>query len=180
MSLQRPKALDPYAQLPVVGSFQVLSDDVADGRELSVDHIAPDNAQRGGNQSPHLTWSGFPAQTKSFVVSCFDPDAPTPSGFWHWTVVDLPFSTTELTRGVGSGDRGLPHGAFHVRNDAGTADYTGAAPPPGDGEHRYFFVVHAVDTPSLGVDRTASPTAVAFNLVFHTLARAIIVPTFQQ
>ncbi|RIJ70224.1 YbhB/YbcL family Raf kinase inhibitor-like protein [Nakamurella silvestris] len=180
MSLQRPKAADPYSQLPPVPSFTVVSDDITDGRELAVDHIFSGGGQHGGNQSPHLSWSGFPIQTKSFVVSCFDPDAPTPSGFWHWTVIDLPFSTTDLNRGVGSGDRGLPHGAFHVRNDMGTADYAGAAPPQGDGEHRYYFVVHAVDTPTLGVDRTTTPAAVAFNLAFHTLARAIIVPTYQR
>ena len=44
--------------------------------------------------------------------------------------------------------------------------------------HRYFFVVHAVDVPTLGVDASASATVVAFNLVFHTLARAILVPVF--
>jgi phosphatidylethanolamine-binding protein (PEBP) family uncharacterized protein len=54
------------------------------------------------------------------------------------------------------------------------------APPPGDQVHRYFFVVHAVGEEKLGVDADASPTAVSFNLAFKTLARAIIVGTYQH
>jgi hypothetical protein len=37
-----------------------------------------------------------------------------------------------------------------------------------------------VDVESLGVDDEASAAAVSFNLVFHTLARAQIVGTFQR
>jgi Raf kinase inhibitor-like YbhB/YbcL family protein len=174
VSLDRPPTPDPYLLLPSVGSFSVTSSDVRDGERLGDEF-----AQATGNVSPQLAWSGFPAETKSFAVTCFDPDAPIPSGFWHWVVVDLPGSVTELARGAGAaGGAGLPKGAFHVRGDMGTADYTGAAPPDGDGVHRYFFVVHALDVETLGVPDTASPAFVSFNLVFHTLARAQIVPTY--
>ncbi len=173
MSLQRPVAPDPYQLLPEVGSFTVTSTDVTDGKQL-------DEAQAfaGGNTSPQLSWEGFPAETKGFVVTCYDPDAPTPSGFWHWILVGLPASVTELPTGAGTTER-LDNGAFHIRNDFSTKNFGGAAPPAGDQVHRYYFVVHAIDVEALDIDGEASAAVVSFNLAFHTLARAIITPTYQ-
>ena len=176
MDLTRPIAPDPYPLLPAVPSFGVTSEDVADGTPMPAAHTAD-----GGDRSPQLTWHGFPAETRSFVVSCFDPDAPTPAGFWHWTVVDLPAGTTSLPAGAGSPDgAALPAPAYQTRNDGGTTGYTGAAPPAGDHVHRYAFAVHALDVESLDLTPETTPTAVAFNALFHTIARATITPTFQR
>ncbi len=168
-------AHDPYAALPQVPTFTLTSSDVADGVELPP-------AQVGGQDvSPQLSWSGFPPATKSFAVTVYDPDAPTASGYWHWAVANLPVGTTELATGAGDDEgTGLPDGAVQLRNDAGRRGFAGAAPPEGHIAHRYFVVVHAVDVERLDLPHDASPAVLGFNLFFHTLARARIVPWYQR
>jgi Raf kinase inhibitor-like YbhB/YbcL family protein len=176
VDLTRPIAPDPYTLLPAVPTFTLTSDDVADGTPMPTAHAADGDAV-----SPHLTWTGFPPETRSFVVSCFDPDAPTPAGYWHWTVVNLPVTTTSLPTGAGASDGDLlPEPAFQTRNDAGTTGYTPAAPPAGDHVHRYVFAVHALDVETLDLTPDATPTVVAFTALFHTVARATLTPTFQR
>jgi hypothetical protein len=176
MSLDRPTAPDPYELLPQVAAFTLTSSDIQDSQPMDTELAHP--SVGGKNISPELRWSGFPAETRSFVVTCFDPDAPTGSGFWHWVLVGLPSNVTELPRGAGAGS-GLPQGAFHVRNDYSERSYGGPAPPAGDGDHRYLFAVHAVDVEKLEVSEDVSPAFVGFNLAFHALARAVIRPTFK-
>lgn len=158
----------PYDFLPKVPAFDLTSRDLTDGGTLPDAH-----AHAHGNESPHLAWSGFPAETRGFAVTCFDPDAPTASGWWHWLALDLPAGTTELDRGAGASDGALPGGAFHVRNDFPGHRYDGAAPPPGPA-HRYVFAVHALDVPTLGLAADTPAAVVGFNLTFHTVARALL------
>jgi len=172
----RAQPPSPYDLLPEVPAFTLDSDDIAEGELIALDHVHHAGGYDGKNISPHLRWSGFPPETKSFAVTCYDPDAPTGSGFWHWVVFNIPATVTELPRGAGSGE-GLPEGAITVRNDAGTKDYAGPFPPKGE-THRYLFAVHAVDTEKLGPDADASCAVVGFHLTFHTLARGVITAKF--
>ncbi|HXZ99755.1 MAG TPA: YbhB/YbcL family Raf kinase inhibitor-like protein [Candidatus Binatia bacterium] len=177
-ALMRTQPPDPYDLLLEVASFTLTSDDIRDGETLPRAHVH--DSAGGENRSPQLRWSGHPVETQGFVVTCFDPDAPTASGFWHWVLVGIPADVTELPQGAGDAKAPLPPGAFHVRNDFGSPAYGGAAPPPGDRPHRYIFAVHALDTDRLGVERTVSPAVVGFNLAFHTLARATLRATYQR
>ncbi len=171
---------NPYEQLPAVDSFELTSEDVRDGEKLAMPQVSGIFGAGGEDLSPQLSWSGFPSSTRSFVVTCYDPEAPTASGFWHWAVVDIPRSVTELPRGAGD-EQGsqLPAGAFQLRNDAGGARYIGAAPPDGHGKHHYYFVVHAVDVESLGVGADATPAFLGFNLFSHTVGRAMLVAWYE-
>ena len=178
---ERPTPPSPYDVLPQVPGFQVTSTDVTDGRPLSAPQVSGVMGAGGEDRSPQLSWSGFPEGTRSFAVTVFDPDAPTHSGFWHWVVADIPVSVTELPSGAGDQQgSGLPEGAVQLRNDAGFPGFVGAAPPAGHGVHRYFVTVHAVDVERLDVPPDASPAFLGFNLFSHTLARAVLVGTYEQ
>lgn len=154
-------------------TFTLTSTGFTDGGAL------PDaQVQAKGNRSPQLSWSGAPEGTKSFAVTCYDPDAPTGSGFWHWTVANIPADVTELAEGASPA--GLPRGAVEGRTDFGEPGFGGAAPPPGHGPHRYIFTVFAVDTERLDVTRENSGAVFGFNLHFHTLARASITGVYEN
>jgi len=169
----------PYDFMPELPSFSAESEDVADGQQMADAQVYSGFGMSGQNVSPHLRWHGFPPETQSFAVTCFDPDAPTGSGFWHMVLLGVPASVTELPTGAVSGDKsGLPKGAFCVRNDYGSQDFGGAAPPKGDPPHRYVFAVHALDTEDLGIDASVSPAVAGFNLRFHTIARGMIIPVY--
>jgi Raf kinase inhibitor-like YbhB/YbcL family protein len=87
---------------------------------------------------------------------------------------------TELPVGAGGGKfEGLPEGAVQARNDYGSKGFGGAAPPAGDGPHRYVFTVYAVDQEKLGPDSDASPAVVGFNLRFHAIARAQLIGEYE-
>ena len=72
------------------GSFQLTSPDIAEGQHLDQKFVLQGFGCDGGNTSPALAWRGAPEGTKSYVVTLYDPDAPTGSGWWHWVAFDSP------------------------------------------------------------------------------------------
>ena len=171
--------VDPYAALQKLrpaGSFTVTSEDFTDGGPLARPQWSV--AAGGVDRSPQLSWSGFPDRTRSFAVTCLDPDAPSGSGWWHWAVANLPLSTTSLEAGAGGhGGPALPDSAIVLRNEDGDRGFGGAAPPRGTGTHRYVFVVHALDVPSLDLDPGSSPAVLGIRCFVHGLARGILTGT---
>ncbi|MEY9836593.1 YbhB/YbcL family Raf kinase inhibitor-like protein [Streptacidiphilus sp. EB103A] len=171
---------DPYEFLPKVPSFRLSSRTVCNGHPLSTAQLSGIFGVPGGKDiSPQLYWSGFPKKTKSFVVSMYDPEAPTGSGFWHWIVEDIPAATTSLPENAGAlGSTILPAGAIQLDGDAGTARYIGGAPPAGSGVHDYTVTVTALDEAVTGLPATTSGALLGFEIDSHTIARAtMVLPT---
>jgi len=154
---------NPYDFLPEAPTFQLTSTDFEEGGTLPSPQSSKAFGVEGGEDlSPALSWTGAPDDTKSFVLTCYDPDAPTVSGFWHWIVYDLPPTCTSLPAGAGTADSGLlPEGAKMLKNDAGFPGFCGAAPPPGHGDHRYIFCVSSMGIESLPIDASSTSPAVS-------------------
>lgn len=170
---------DPLARLPDVPTFSLTSPAFAHGSLMPVEQRSAQSPVTGGrDESPELRWEGAPAETKSFALTCYDPDAPTGSGFWHWLVLNIPAVANQLPSGAGdsSGSK-LPEGSVQLPNDAGLSQYVGAAPPAGHGSHRYFFILTALDTDTLDIPSGTSPARIGSMITRHTIGRAVLVGT---
>ncbi len=154
--------------------FSLSSPDLVDGL-FPTAHLANGFGCTGGNLSPALVWSHVPAGTQSFALQVHDPDAPTGSGFWHWTVYNIPAHVTALARGAGGSAVGLPAPAFGGHNDfhdtgvgGANGNYGGPCPPVGDAPHRYVFTLYALSVPDLhvasGIPRTGTAALHGFVL----------------
>lgn len=160
-------------------TFIVQSTDMQAGKPLQQQQVFNSFGCSGGNISPQLSWQGEPAGTKSFAITAYDPDAPTGSGWWHWTVVNLPVTTHSLATGIGAeGGKDLPTGVVQGRNDFGYSGFGGACPPVGNKPHHYHFTVWALKTDKLPLDAQASGAMVGFMLNANVLAKTELVATY--
>lgn len=166
-------ALLAMSQTAFAAGFTVKTPDFTNGGMMSMAQVF--GGCKGGNHSPALSWSGEPAGTQSFAITLFDPDAPTGSGFWHWTLFNLPPTLHSLPADAGdAGSIALPPGAVEGRNDFGLNHYAGPCPPPGP-PHHYQLTVYALKISKLPLDADTSGARVGFQLHFNTLAKAQIV-----
>ena len=97
----------------------------------------------GEDVSPPLAWSNVPEGTRSFAIFCHDPDAPLVTargdyGFVHWVAYNIPASVDSLAEG----SDGYTAGG----NDFQKQGYGGPMPPPGHGQHHYYFWILALDS----------------------------------
>ena len=160
-------------------AFVLRSGSFADHGQLPKDFVHHAMGAGGDNVSPDLSWEGAPEGTQSFALTMYDPDAPTGSGFWHWYVIDLPASVSELPANAGAqGGARLPAGARQIRNDYGSYAWGGVCPPPGDKPHRYIFTVHALSVERIDVPDDAPAALTGFMVNAHTLAKASFTATY--
>lgn len=201
--------------------MQLTSTSFADGQRIPARYAAgkPD-AQSvvtfSDNLNPQLAWSGAPAGTQSFALICHDPDVPSKGDdvnqadrevpaslprvdFFHWLLVDLPPTVTQIAEGefsTGFTTRGKPgpaspHGARQGLNDytgwfAGNADmsgnyhgYDGPFPPFNDSIiHHYVFTVFALDVPRLAVEGSFNGAQARAAMEGHVLAQAMLTGTY--
>ena len=150
-------------------SFQLLVAGFAEGETIPKPHTC-----EGPDVSPALSWSGAPAETKSFILIVDDPDAPV--GTWnHWLLYDIPATAQSLDEGTKLGQIGLDG-----VNDFGRRGYGGPCPPRGHGPHRYFFKLFAVDVASLGLPAGARRAGLDRALRNHLLAEAQYMGRYQR
>ncbi|MEE4210721.1 MAG: YbhB/YbcL family Raf kinase inhibitor-like protein [Parvularcula sp.] len=153
--------------------FVLTSDTIAEGQQLGKAQIFNGFGCEGGNQAPHLSWSGAPEGTQAFAITAYDPDAPTGSGWWHWFAFNLPADTDEIPVGGA-----MPEGAVVLANDYGVAAFGGACPPPGE-VHRYVFTVHALGA-ELQLDGSVSNALAGYMVNANTLATAKITAVYTR
>ncbi len=153
--------------------FTLTSPTIKPGATLTEAQVFQGFGCTGKNVSPALKWSGAPAGTKSFALTVYDPDAPTGSGWWHWVVINLPATVTELPEGAGATDgKSLPAGSTQVRTDFGAPGFGGACPPKGDKPHRYIFTVYALKTDKLDVPADGTAALAGFMINANKLGQA--------
>ena len=128
----------------------------------------------GENLSPDLAWTGAPEGTRSYAITCYDPDAPTGSGFWHWVAWDIPAATLSLPVGVAREDAALKQAV----NDFGNVGFDGPEPPAG-APHRYQFSVHALPVESLGAEQGAPNVQARFAIFSQQLASTSLTARYQ-
>jgi Raf kinase inhibitor-like YbhB/YbcL family protein len=129
----------------------------------------------GENLSPPLEWSQAPAETRSFVLLCDDPDAP--AGTWrHWAVYDIPADRTGVSEGVRADDSDVRQ----ATNDSRRVGYSGPCPPRGHGRHRYHFRLLALSVDRLPSLRHNACATVEREARKHLIAEATLVGIYER
>lgn len=128
--------------------MQVRSDSFDNGQPIPVRFAfgkPGDPVSLSDNHSPHLAWSDAPSATRSFVLTCIDPDVPSRGddvnqagrtvpadlprvAFVHWLMANIPAEFVELAAGAcsdGITARGKREPFGPPGSVQGTNDYTG-------------------------------------------------------
>jgi Raf kinase inhibitor-like YbhB/YbcL family protein len=129
---------------------------------------------RGRNISPPLRITGVPPDARSLAVTLVDSDAPVKAGFVHWVAYGIDPRTPSLVSGFGS----KPGPYVRGHNDAGTDEYFGPCPPPGDPPHHYTFSIYALALDPARLPAGLTRAQLLHAIAAHTLAVATLTGTF--
>lgn len=154
--------------------FKLTSPDIKPNGVIAEEQVFNGFGCSGKNVSPALAWSGAPKGTKSFALLVHDPDAPTGgAGWWHWLVVNIPASVTELKKDAGKADgSNLVQGAEQIATDFGSPGWGGPCPPAGDKPHRYNFTLHALKVEKLDLPKGATASLAGFMVNANSVGKA--------
>ena len=163
------------------GTLTLSSNDIAQGKFMGKAQEFNGFGCSGDDLSPQLQWSNPPEGTKSFAITAYDPDAPTGSGWWHWQIVNIAKNVSELKTDAGSSkEANAPLGSLQISNDYGISGYGGACPPPGHGDHRYRFTVHALLVEKLELPENASGALTGYMINANTIESATIEALYKR
>ncbi len=127
----------------------------------------------GADISPPLSWTGAPANARSFVIICSDPDAP--AGTWyHWAIFDIPAQRHGLEEGHSPESVSPPQAV----NDFGKPGYGGPCPPRGHGNHHYHFTLYALDVERLGIAATVRCREIEKAAKRHAIATTALIGVY--
>ncbi|HYA47562.1 MAG TPA: YbhB/YbcL family Raf kinase inhibitor-like protein [Burkholderiales bacterium] len=160
-------------------AFRLTSPNIQPNGPIAMEQVFNGFGCSGRNISPELAWSGAPPRTRSFALLVHDPDAPTGgAGWWHWLVVNIPATATQLGKDAGKPDgSGLPAGAVQVATDFGSPGWGGPCPPVGDKPHRYNFTLYALKVERLDVSG-ASASLAGYMINGNAVAKAQLTGRF--
>ena len=131
----------------------------------------------GEDLSPPLAWTDQPAETRSFALLCYDPDAP--GGTWHhWAAYDIPAALTSLAQGAAQDAE--KRGFKQAINDFQRSGYGGPCPPHRHGPHHYNFRLLALSTDHLTTGKNPSCHDIAREARKHILAESTLIGVYQR
>lgn len=159
--------------------FTVMSSTLKPGKKIPENYVFNGMGCHGKNISPPLAWKDAPANTKSYAVTMFDPDAPKVGGWWHWTVVNIPADVTFLEEGASNNGK-LPKEAVEVETDYGDVHYGGPCPPSGDTPHHYVFTVYALKSKQVHLSPNSTPASIKSLLEHECLAKSSIAVEYSR
>ena len=169
------KLLIGAVMLSIAMAFELISPDFKG--KIHINQVYPECG--GKNISPMLIWKDAPKETKSFAITMHDPDAPTPHGWWHWIVINIPKDVHEFPENAGSPVSEYFDLGFQTINDYGEIGYGGPCPPPG-APHRYIITLYALDVAGFKTKRDVSPLRVVKAIESHTIAKTSVMGIYAR